>query len=181
MRGGHASSLADVLSEVGEQIVSHGARVVSGEIRPAPVETGGRLPCDACDRHAGDVAQDVGNVAGLALAEIIGGQDRDRARIARGQIEAAGAAGHEDFIVTRRRGADLRTAGRLVLDILAVLRRHRHSPNQRRHSDAAQKCKILHGFLPSSATWWQRQGDPSSPQPSDVAHNESLFPRLANP
>lgn len=49
MRGGLEKDLGGVLGEVRERIAAHATRVLSGEIRPAPVERGGRLPCDACD------------------------------------------------------------------------------------------------------------------------------------
>jgi len=138
-----------------------------------------RLARDARHRDTGDIAQDVGNVASLAFFDPASVQDCERTSIVPDFDRLAPARRDEDR--DRRWTDDASCIEAVIRDHIQILRPHRRSPNQRRRSDASQICKIFHGFLPSSATWWPRGGDPSPAQPSDVAHNESQFPRLANP
>ena len=106
------------------------------------------LACNASDGDAGNVAQDIGNVTGLALFKLLGGNDQRRARILLQQQIVIAAGGDENFGGHPQIGKD---------DLFFVLRPHilrmAHAMHhQRRPSDAAQQFQIFHGFLPSSAT-----------------------------
>ena len=107
------------------------------------------LAWNARNRHAGDITQDVGDVTGLAGFELFGGDESDRAGIAPCGVEQSRPAGADNNVAPRCGRGDWG----LIIFLSVILRRSRHSPNQRRPSDAAQQFQISHGFLPSSATW----------------------------
>ena len=135
-----------------------------------------RLPRHASDRDTRNVAQDVGDVAGLALLDLLRRDDQRRA----GEVLAlqrSVTAGDDQNVL----GNPITKLGEIIPDTRLgrdILGPSRHTNHKRRRGDAAQQYQIFHGFLPSSATWGPQGNLPS--QPNDVAHNES-FPRLTNP
>ncbi|MFH1143148.1 MAG: hypothetical protein V1774_01225, partial [Candidatus Eisenbacteria bacterium] len=48
-KGGGTDDLKTVLHEVRERVRAHAGAILQGEIGPAPVAGGGRLPCEYCD------------------------------------------------------------------------------------------------------------------------------------
>ncbi len=95
------------------------------------------LARDACDRDAGNIAQHIGNVAGLAVFERVSVQHRCRSRVVFGQQDIAGTRGADDDIGALGIGNDNLIVIRFA--VAASLCRQWRAKNQRCTRNAAQQ------------------------------------------